>query len=59
MTTETSTAITYTFHPVYGACPECGAKGTSRERRLGGTGSDTCANGHRYPSLKAVYPVAK
>lgn len=35
----------------YGRCPICGAEGTSRERRL--NGDDTCALGHRYPSLTA------
>jgi hypothetical protein len=58
MTTKTSTAITFTFHPTYGACPVCGAAGTARERRFTG-GRDTCSNGHQYLSASAVYPVAK
>lgn len=36
----------------YGACPMCGAPGVNRERRP--NGDDTCANGHKYPSAKAV-----
>ena len=38
---------------MYGYCPECGAKGTKRERRI--DGDDMCANGHIYFSKKAVY----
>jgi hypothetical protein len=40
---------------IYGYCPECGAKGTKRERRI--DGNDMCANGHIYFSKKAVYPA--
>jgi len=32
----------------YGFCPQCGAQGVQRERRIGG--DDTCENGHKYPS---------
>ena len=39
---------------VYGYCPECGAKGVMRERRL--NGNDKCANGHTYPSSKSTPP---
>ena len=35
----------------YGYCPQCGARGVSRERRV--DGNDTCANGHVYPSNAA------
>lgn len=40
-------------HPVavYGYCPECGAKGVTRERRP--NGNDKCANGHTYSSSVA------
>jgi hypothetical protein len=41
----------YTEAP-YGYCPQCGAPGKSRERRLGG--NDECANGHTYPSADAI-----
>jgi hypothetical protein len=37
---------------VYGYCPECGAKGVMRERRL--NGNDKCAKGHTYPSNTAA-----
>lgn len=40
---------------LYGFCPICGVAGTERERRL--NGDDRCANGHKYPSAKAEYPV--
>jgi len=40
---------------LYGYCPECGAKGTKRERRI--DGNDICVNGHLYFSRKAVYPA--
>ena len=40
--------------PVYGYCPECGAKGEMRERRP--NGNDKCANGHTYPSSKSTPP---
>lgn len=33
---------------LYGFCPECGAPGVTRERRI--NGNDTCENGHVYPS---------
>ncbi len=33
---------------VYGYCPVCGAKGTSRERHP--DGNTTCVNGHKYKS---------
>ena len=39
---------------VYGFCPERGAKGVQRERRL--EGNDKCANGHIYPSSKSSSP---
>ncbi len=32
----------------YGYCPQCGAPGRSRERRI--NGNDKCENGHVYPS---------
>lgn len=35
----------------YGFCPECGAPGVSRERRL--NGDDICQAGHKYPSASA------
>lgn len=35
----------------YGYCPECGAKGATRERRL--NGDDICRKGHRYKSSDA------
>ena len=37
---------------VYGYCPDCGAKGVTRERRP--NGNDKCANGHTYPSSTAT-----
>ena len=39
---------------VYGYCPECGAKGVTRERRP--NGNDKCAKGHTYPSNTATHP---
>lgn len=39
-------------NPSYGFCPECGAKGALRERRI--DGNDKCANGHTYPSKTAL-----
>lgn len=33
---------------MYGFCPQCGAPGKTRERRI--NGNDTCMNGHVYPS---------
>lgn len=42
--------------PVYGYCPECGAKGIQRERRP--YGFDRCINGHIYPSGIAIPPRA-
>jgi len=36
----------------YGYCPECGAKGISRERRI--DGYDICANRHKYKSKHAT-----
>jgi hypothetical protein len=36
------------FVAVYGYCPVCGAKGTSRERHP--DGNTTCVNGHKYKS---------
>lgn len=36
----------------YGYCPQCGAPGIARERRIGG--NDRCQKGHDYPSLTAV-----
>ena len=36
---------------MYGYCPICGAEGISRERCM--NGNDTCAAGHKYPSLTA------
>lgn len=38
----------------YGICPDCGAKGITRERRP--NGFDICSNGHRYKSNKALHP---
>ena len=35
----------------YGFCPQCGAKGIYRERRI--DGNDKCENGHIYPSRNA------
>lgn len=35
----------------YGYCPECGAKGISREKRP--DGNDKCEAGHTYPSSKS------
>lgn len=37
---------------VYGFCPQCGAPGKIRERRI--NGNDTCVNGHKYKSTEAV-----
>lgn len=37
---------------VYGFCPNCGARGKSRERRI--NGMDACENGHLYPSRDAL-----
>jgi hypothetical protein len=37
---------------LYGVCPHCGGSCRLRERRL--NGSDTCVNGHVYPSSAAV-----
>ena len=37
---------------VYGYCPDCGAKGVTRERRP--NGDDKCTNGHTYPSSTAT-----
>jgi hypothetical protein len=37
---------------VYGYCPVCGAKGTSRERHP--DGNTTCVNGHKYKSRDAL-----
>jgi hypothetical protein len=37
----------------YGFCPQCGAKGVSRERRI--NGNDKCENGHSYPSREAKH----
>jgi hypothetical protein len=37
---------------VYGNCPICGTYIESRERRI--NGNDRCANGHVFPSKKAV-----
>ena len=36
----------------YGFCPNCRAKGFSRERRP--DGNDKCVNGHVYPSKEAI-----
>jgi hypothetical protein len=36
----------------YDYCPECGARGARRERRL--NGNDECERGHVYPSVKSV-----
>lgn len=36
----------------YGTCPTCRAPGLSRERRP--NGNDRCAQGHSYPSSRAV-----
>lgn len=36
----------------YGYCPQCGAKGLIRERRM--DGNTRCENGHVYPSKDAV-----
>lgn len=36
----------------YGYCPFCGGNGATRERRP--NGDDTCVNGHKYPSAKAL-----
>lgn len=36
----------------YGFCPECGARGVSREKRP--NGNDKCEKGHTYPSKDAV-----
>lgn len=36
----------------YGYCPDCGAPGVTRERRL--NGNDYCENGHPYPSSSAL-----
>ena len=41
-----------TTQTIYGYCPQCGAIGLSRERRP--NGNDKCANGHTYPSGKAL-----
>lgn len=41
----------------YGCCPQCGADGAMRERRL--NGNDTCANGHVYPSRDAVQKASQ
>ena len=35
----------------FGYCPRCASKGVSRSKRYG---TDTCSNGHRYPSNTAV-----
>lgn len=39
----------------YGYCPECGAPGVMRERRI--NGNDRCKNGCIYPSANAVMSV--
>jgi len=36
----------------YGYCPQCGAKGWTRERRP--FGNTTCVNGHTYPTVTAL-----
>ena len=36
---------------LFGYCPQCGAPGVARERRL--DGRDRCANGNDYPSASA------
>lgn len=36
----------------YGFCPQCGAPGEMRERRI--NGDDICKNGHKYPSRNAL-----
>lgn len=36
----------------YGYCPQCGAPGITRERRI--NGNDKCGNGHIYPSIDAL-----
>lgn len=37
----------------YGYCPECGAKGVSRDRAYR-DGNTRCSNGHEYPSEKSL-----
>jgi hypothetical protein len=37
---------------LYGYCPQCGAAGVERERRIGG--NDKCENGHTYPSHLSI-----
>jgi hypothetical protein len=44
--------MTATSSP-YGHCPKCHALGATRERRP--NGDDTCVNGHKYPSAKALH----
>jgi hypothetical protein len=41
----------------FGYCPQCGAPGQTRERRL--YGNDKCGNGHIYPSGEAISIRAK
>lgn len=36
---------------LYGFCPQCGARGVRRERRMGG--NDTCEAGHTYPTAES------
>jgi len=36
----------------YDYCPECGARGVRRERRI--NGNDECERGHVYPSVKPL-----
>lgn len=42
-------------HP-YGLCPQCGAPGASREKRIGG--NDICENNHTYPSATSLSEIA-
>ena len=39
---------------VYGKCPECGANGIARQKRL--NGNDICENNHEYKSSDAINP---
>ncbi|MDB5387368.1 MAG: hypothetical protein JWM11_3014 [Planctomycetaceae bacterium] len=38
----------------YGYCPECG--GLVMIHSIEAGGSDTCVNGHEYPTCEAVFP---
>jgi len=40
--------------PKYGYCPKCSGEGTHRSRLFGRDHTDTCVNGHAYPSSEAV-----